>query len=147
MYTLGQNATLTKEVGNILELIPCETLRKTKRLNPATRRRTRGQIVYVLRRKTSALNTTPMPYPPLKCWHNFINRTIHRSQKKNHIFFFFSPPEYAAEFVLTLASNATDLDQRALFGKHVRLLHESCQRKLLKFTKQAHALGKKYKLF
>ena len=120
------------------------TLRKTNRLNPATRRRTWGQIVYVFGRKTSALNTTPMPYPPVKCWPNFINRTIHRSQKKNLIFFsfFFSPPEYAAEFVLTLASNSTYDDKRALFGKHVRLLHESCQSKLLHFTKKAHASGK-----
>ncbi|XP_029187063.2 uncharacterized protein LOC114954629 isoform X2 [Acropora millepora] len=47
--------------------------------------------------------------------------------------------EYAAEFVLILASNSTDDDIRALFGKHVRLLHESCQSKLLHFTKQAHA--------
>ena len=117
------------------------TLRKTNRLNPTTRRRTRSQIVYILRRKTSALNTTSMPYPLLICWPNFINRTIHQSQKKSLIFFF-SPPEYAAEFVLILASNSTDDDIRALFGKHVRLLHESCQSKLLHFTKQAHASGK-----
>lgn len=78
---------------------------------------------------------------------SLIGRFTDHKKKITFSFFFFSPPEYAAEFVLTLASNATDLDQRALFGKHVRLLHESCQRKLLKFTKQAHALGKKYKLF
>lgn len=56
-----------------------------------------------------------------------------REEKKN------KSREYAAEFVLILVSNSTDDDKKALFGKHVRLLHESCQRKLLHFTKQAHA--------
>ncbi|XP_074625778.1 uncharacterized protein LOC141884003 [Acropora palmata] len=59
-----------------------------------------------------------------------------REEKKN------KSREYAAEFVLTLASNSTYDDKRALFGKHVRLLHESCQSKLLHFTKKAHASGK-----
>lgn len=140
------NETCTRLERMQLWIKKLEIFWKTNRLNPTTRRRTRGQIVHILRRKTSALNTTSMPYPPLKCWPNFINRTIHQSQKKKNLIFFFpffiSPPDYAAEFVLTLVSNSTDDDKIALFGKHVRLLHESCQSKLLHFTKAAHASGK-----
>ncbi|XP_068755300.1 uncharacterized protein [Montipora capricornis] len=48
---------------------------------------------------------------------------------------------YAMEFVHALATEKDDNKILALFGSHVMLLHESCDRILLELTKKAHALG------
>ena len=50
--------------------------------------------------------------------------------------------EYAKEFVDALL-NETDGDEvKAVFGKHIRLLHESCNDVLQDFAKAAHDSSK-----
>lgn len=58
------------------------------------------------------------------------------------LFILWNIAEYAKEFVDALNNEKDDNKVKSVFGKHIRLLHESCNKKLLEFAKAAHESGK-----